>query len=573
MKPQPVVLIGPPASGKTSVGNVLEERSGGAGADLDTLIEKRTGKAIAEIIRVEGEERFRELESEALREALDGRYAVLSVGGGAVLRPENRALMLERARVVALTASDEELARRVVADEERSLALGGGPVRPLLAADDAGGGCDRLRVEQRLAELLEQRRGAYSFAPLTVWTDVVSAPEAADAASKVLEALGDEAAQVSLFPSVLAGRSAEAGEAVVLAPGTCAVCGHWARVYFPHAEKVALVTDDTVAKCWGRLVRESLEAEGFRVEVLKIRPGERSKVFGTIQLFAEQLAARRFSRSDIVVGLGGGVVGDLAGLLASLYMRGVGLMHLPGTVVAQVDSAIGGKTGVNLESGKNLLGTFYPARIVLADPELLSTLPEREYRAGLAEVVKYGVIGSQRLFQRLENTADQVAAREKEVVREVIGQCIAEKLRFAAGDLRDTRGRRVMLNFGHTAGHAVEVLTGYQRFLHGEAVAIGMVAAVQVGETLGLTPPEVRERLVNLLTRFGLPTEIPADLRAGSAVGARGARERWKEALSADKKRGASEIDFVVARAIGRAEARQVDIETLIRGLVPDRTP
>jgi 3-dehydroquinate synthase len=268
---------------------------------------------------------------------------------------------------------------------------------------------------------------------------------------------------------------------------------------------------------------------------------ESEKNLHSVEGLTQSLVAAGADRHALVVAIGGGVVGDVGGFVAASYLRGVALMHVPTTVVAQVDSALGGKTGVNLPEGKNLVGAFYPPRLVLADPELLATLPEREFRGGLAEVIKYGVIADARLFAFLEKQMDAILRRDAGPLEQVIRRSIAIKARVVSKDERES-GLREILNFGHTFGHALESVTRYRRFQHGEAVAWGMMCAGLLGHEVAGTPADVVSRLVALVRRMGQLPPWP-DVKPKELIAA----------MRADKKAREGKLRFVLATKLGQA--------------------
>ncbi|MCY3810846.1 MAG: 3-dehydroquinate synthase [Gammaproteobacteria bacterium] len=267
--------------------------------------------------------------------------------------------------------------------------------------------------------------------------------------------------------------------------------------------QVLVVSNAAVAEHYLDGIRRRLSAERV-VDVALIGDGERFKTLDTYASILDELIAKRHSRATTVVALGGGVVGDVAGFAAATYQRGVGLVQIPTTLLAQVDSSVGGKTAVNHATGKNLIGAFYQPRAVIADVDVLATLPEREFRAGLAEVVKYGVIADARFFAWLERSMDALLRREPAPLIAAVRRSCEIKAEVVAGDERE-QGRRAILNFGHTFGHAIEAETGYDTYLHGEAVAIGMAIAASLSARLGSMPEAEVERLHDLLRRAGLP--------------------------------------------------------------------
>jgi len=247
------------------------------------------------------------------------------------------------------------------------------------------------------------------------------------------------------------------------------------------SQQVFVITVPQVRRRWGKKLLSSLAAAQFNAQVIEMRDGEPHKKLATVEALAEKMLRLGADRDAMIIAFGGGVVGDTAGLLASLYMRGVDLVQIPTTVLAQVDASIGGKTGVNLRGGKNLLGTFHQPRAVLIDPSVLGTLPEREFRAGLYESLKCGVIGDPQLFEFLEKADVKQLRRNREKIEWVIAQSVKLKAKVVSSDERESGLRRV-LNFGHTIGHALEAETNYRHFLHGEAVAWGMIAAAHIAE-------------------------------------------------------------------------------------------
>ncbi|GAC1618152.1 MAG: 3-dehydroquinate synthase [Candidatus Acidiferrum sp.] len=274
-----------------------------------------------------------------------------------------------------------------------------------------------------------------------------------------------------------------------------------------------------------------------------LEDAESAKNLGTVELAARSLIRSGADRKSLLVAVGGGVVGDVAGFVAAGYLRGIALMQVPTTLVAQVDSSIGGKTGVNLPEGKNLFGAFYPPRLVLIDPNLLKTLPAREFRGGLAEVIKYGVISDPALFSFLEQSMSLVQQRDPVVLDYIIRRSAEIKARVVSKDERES-GLREILNFGHTFAHALETLTGYRHFQHGEAVAWGMMCAAKLGQEVGITPPDDVSRIVTLIRRL---EPLPSWPRVSSLA--------MINAMRSDKKSLAGKIRFVLSPKIGKAKS------------------
>ncbi len=313
----------------------------------------------------------------------------------------------------------------------------------------------------------------------------------------------------------------------------CAVAGGRQNVF--------VVTVPPVRRKWAKPLTKSLRAAGFRVHIIEMPDGERQKKLATVEKLAEQLAQARADRDALLVAFGGGVVGDVTGLLASLYMRGIELVQIPTTVLAQVDASIGGKTGVNLRWGKNLVGTFQQPLRVLIDPKVLSSLPAREFRAGLYEALKCGVIGRPELFTRLENADVQKLRQDSIELAWVIAEAVKLKAEVVSADEREGGLRRV-LNLGHTIGHALEAESGYRRFLHGEAVAWGMIAAAYIAEKIGKCDAVVADRIKEAALSLGPLPHV--DARGLDIV----------RLLKIDKKTRDGVVHFVLPTAIGSVE-------------------
>lgn len=309
----------------------------------------------------------------------------------------------------------------------------------------------------------------------------------------------------------------------------------------PPSSRVFVITVPPVRKRWASNLLVSLKAGGFTPQVITIPDGEPSKRLATVEAMAEKLVRLGADRKAVIVALGGGVVGDVSGLLASVYMRGVEFVQIPTTVLAQVDASVGGKTGVNLVAGKNLIGTFYHPRIVLIDPTVLKTLPDREYRAGLYEALKCGIIGNVELFLRFEQNRAQILKRDPAELEWLIAQSVKLKAEVVSADEHEGGLRRV-LNLGHTIGHALEAETGYRKLLHGEAVAWGMVAAANIALAVGRTDSVTASRIADAVLSLGRLPEVN--------VGAR----RILARLKSDKKTQNGVVHFVLPREIGKVE-------------------
>jgi 3-dehydroquinate synthase len=305
--------------------------------------------------------------------------------------------------------------------------------------------------------------------------------------------------------------------------------------------KVAIVTNPTVAQLYLDPVHEALSQAGFETTPVLLPDGEEHKTLKSLSTIYDRLVAERFERKSCVLALGGGVIGDLAGFAAATYLRGIPYVQVPTTLLAQVDSSVGGKTGVNHDAGKNLIGAFYQPKLVLIDVAVLRSLPRREFVAGLAEVIKYGVIADRYLFELLEQNLEKILALDRELLTQIIVRSCENKVRVVEADEREDDYRAV-LNFGHTIGHALEAATGYRQFLHGEAVGIGMVKAAALSVQQGFCDPKSFERITKLIKKAGLPTEFPPGMSVSSLV----------QGMEVDKKAAGGQIKFVISEGLGK---------------------
>jgi 3-dehydroquinate synthase len=302
-----------------------------------------------------------------------------------------------------------------------------------------------------------------------------------------------------------------------------------------------IVTVAPVRRRWGKALSNSLTQVGFSPKFVEMPDGERFKRLSTVESLAEKLVQLGADRKAVVLAFGGGVVGDVAGMVASVYMRGIKLIQVPTTVQAQLDAAIGGKTGVNLRAGKNLVGTFYQPELVLIDTALLATLPEREFRAGMYEALKCGVIGKPELFSRLEKTSTKVLRKDIEFLTWVIAESVKLKAEVVSADEKEGNLRRV-LNFGHTIGHALEAATAYRKFLHGEAVAWGIIAATKIAAELGVCSGEIYARIRDATLRWGVLPFVNTPSR------------KVIKLLYSDKKTESGKVHFVLPKGVGKME-------------------
>jgi 3-dehydroquinate synthase len=341
---------------------------------------------------------------------------------------------------------------------------------------------------------------------------------------------------------------------IVIGSGTLSGIGERAA-RFGFSPTIAIISNPTVFALYGKRVVESLVNAGFKCFSTLVPDGEEYKDYFWSYHILTELLKNRLDRNSCVFALGGGVIGDIAGFAASLYMRGIHFINIPTTLLAQVDSSVGGKTGVNHPSGKNMIGTFYQARLVWTDSNTLGTLPVKEFLCGIAEIIKYGVIWDVRLFETLEEKREAILNLDHEIMRYLIKRSCEIKAEVVSKDERES-GLRAILNYGHTIGHAVETETGYSKYMHGEAVAMGMCMAARLSVALGIMESSQAERIKSVVSAYGLPTGLPKDLNGDKLI----------PLIYRDKKTVAGEMKFILPRNIGNVVIHKgMDMEILKR--------
>jgi 3-dehydroquinate synthase len=503
-----IILTGFMGTGKTTVGRLVAERLARPFLDMDGWIVSAAGRSIPQIFAEEGEAEFRRLESQACLALGEGRPKVIATGGGTMLRAENRAALEQAGIVICLEASTDAILERV----------GMGNDRPMLGDGDR---------KARIAELLDQRTAAYALAPHHIDTTGLTAEVVADRVLAIGTGLPADAHCLPVPPP----DPQEKGYNVLIAEGILREAGSRLLEADAAPGRCAIVTNPTVAQYHLPTVEASLRAAGFEPVVLTVPDGEAHKNLSTVTELYRGLAEAKMARGEPVIALGGGVIGDMAGFAAATWMRGVPFVQIPTTLLSMVDASVGGKVGVDLPQGKNLVGAFKQPQVVLIDPEALRTLPAGEFRSGLAEVVKAGIIGDPLLFRQLQGDGP-------DSLTEMIARSVRVKADIVRRDPYEM-GDRAWLNLGHTFGHALELHSGFT-LRHGEAVSIGMVAAAELSERLGMCDPGMTERLREVLWRLSLPTCTAFDEDAVLA------------AMGTDKKRRGRSLRFVVIERIGK---------------------
>jgi len=515
-----IVMVGLMGAGKTSIGRRLAARLGLPFRDADAEIEAAAGCTIPEIFARYGEQAFRDGERRVIRRLLAGDPLVLATGGGAFMDEQTRAAIRHDAVSVWLRATLPILLRRVA----------GRTNRPLLNNADPA---------EVLRGLMVQRHPVYAEADLVVDCSDDS-PE--HTTSLVLNAL------TAWQPARRLSLALDAGSYdVVVGDGLVARAGALLAPVLPQ-KRVVIITDAQVAGLHLAALQGGLDATGFTHATITVAPGETSKNLDTFAQVADQVLEAGVERRTAIIALGGGVVGDLAGFVAATTLRGLPFVQIPTTLLAQVDSSVGGKTGINTRQGKNLLGAFHQPRMVLADTATLATLPARELRAGYAEIAKAGLIGDAAFFDWCEANGAAVVAGDRAAQAEAVLRACAFKAMVVGDDEREEKPNdgRALLNLGHTFGHALEAELGYGAILHGEAVATGIGLAFRLSARLGLCSAAEAERVVAHMTTIGLPGELTHLNRRLSA-------ERLIGHMRRDKKMRDGQLAFVLVRGIGQA--------------------
>ncbi len=498
-----IILTGFMGTGKTTVGRLMARQLGYEFVDTDHYIENQIGCSIAEYFRVEGEAAFRRKESELAQQLADRDGLVISTGGRMMLDPANAAALSKTGRVFCLVATPEEILQRVANDSN---------VRPLLQ------GTNPL---EHIVELMQQREKGYKrFSQFT--TSEKHPADIAEELSEFVQGKNDLRLEISA-PTL--------DYEFIVGSGILPFVPSLAKINGP----AAIITDQSVAPLFAGSC-------GMIDTVITVPPGRQHKTLATAQSIYEQLLDADFDRSGTIIALGGTVISELGGFIAATFMRGVDCVQCPTSLLAMVDTSIGGKTGVDLPQGKNLIGAFKQPKTVIADVATLQSLSPRAFNSGMAEVIKHSLIADEDLLKKIESGNWKPAdggLQDASELQALVAQAIQVKINIIQEDPYD-RGRRALLNFGHTFANAIERLSRHQ-ISHGEAVAIGMVIAAELSSTLGYCSPSLKERIEQVLASAQLPTRIPRPLEA----------EQILVAMRSDKKKKAGKLRYILIREIG----------------------
>ena len=541
-----IFLVGLMGAGKTTIGRILARKLGKRFIDSDHEIEARTGATIPWIFEIEGEASFRRREADVIRDLTAQEGIVLATGGGAVLNADSRAHLVSRGIVIYLRANVSSILVRTSHDKNR----------PLLQTADP---------RKKLEELTAEREPLYrEIADLVIDTGRPNVQSMVQTILAQLDALENPRpgtarnppTQASMIEQSSTFLNVELGErSYPIAIGAALLDDADLLARHIGGHKVAIVTNTTVAPLYLERIAAPLRAAGREVITIILPDGEEHKTWASLMTVFDALLAARCDRKTTLVALGGGVIGDLTGYAAASYMRGVPFVQVPTTLLSQVDSSVGGKTGINHPLGKNMIGAFYQPRAVLADTTTLDTLPARELSAGLAEVIKHGAIIDLAFFEWIEANIGRLMARDRAALAHAIARSCEIKADVVRQDEREG-GLRAILNFGHTFGHAIEAGLGYGQWLHGEAVGCGMVMAAELSQRLGHIDAATVARMRALVAAAGLPTVAP-DL--GTA--------RWLDLMEVDKKNEGGAIKFILLKPLGAPSISGAPHEALLATL------
>lgn len=538
-----ITLVGFSYTGKTTFGEDVAKHLGWKFIDVDRKIEAEAQKSIQEIFSEQnGESRFRILEKQTLKDVYSEKQVVVATGGGAILDPENRGGMAKHGAVICLESRTATIVKRL----QNAPNNPSQPIRPLLTHPEP---------HKRIDELKGNRQRLYSIADWTVHTDNLTPEEilaailhGAQVAARRI-ALGDPLEE-SHGPKIQEQGDQNHAYTVItnttmypiyVGPNLLSSLGSNMRSQGISGQKASLILDSALAPLYESQARDALTKAGYETDAFHLPSGEESKNLDSVSAIYDWMVDRRIERTDPVVALGGGVVGDTAGYAAATYLRGLPLIQVPTSTLAMADASIGGKTAVDHTKGKNLIGAFYQPSLVLADITTLQTLSSRALREGFAEVIKTALILDADLFEFLENNTEALLNLEETPLVHVFSRCAALKGWIVSQDEKEN-GLRAILNYGHTIGHALEAITNYTSLLHGEAVSIGMAVAGELSKRHDLLKSKDLDRQNKLIEDFGLPIEIPAfDMTA------------MLDAMALDKKSLGGSVRWILLKQIGEA--------------------
>ena len=517
-----LILIGFMGSGKDCVGQELARQTGLAFLSTDAMIELAENRTIKDIFERNGEPYFRRLEQKILNSIKDLKNVIIATGGGMVINPQNRKKLARLGIVIHLIVDAATIKQRLHDDSSRPL----------------------LKQPGALEKLLAERRGIYDFARIKLNT--VDKSPAQIVAELLAQVDLPKPKKISIKSQRVTVRVPSSTYDVIIGSGLLSEIQN----YLPHQpRRCAIISNPLVATLLLQPLETALKTAGMDLLPIIMPAGERYKNLKTVNRIYDTLLEHHFDRSDLIIGLGGGVITDIAGFVAATLKRGCRLIQLPTTLLAQVDASVGGKTGVNHPSGKNLIGSFYQPELVCADVSLLNTLPEREFRNGLAEVIKMAIIRDANLFNLLEAERRRILARDPGLLMRIVERCVRLKQVIVQADEREISGLRALLNFGHTLGHLYETAGHFRQLKHGEAIAIGMAREIQISRFLNDLNESDSQRIVDLIAAYGLPTKYSKQL----------AISQFLDILHQDKKARDSKLRLPLIKTIGTSNLKELE--------------
>jgi shikimate kinase/3-dehydroquinate synthase len=525
-----LILTGFMGSGKDSVGKEISRRTNLNFLSLDDYIELKEKRTINKIFEESGEAYFRKIEKKTLAGIKNIKNTVIATGGGIVKDEKNRAILSGMGKVIYLFADINAVKNRLESDKTRPL----------------------IKDKDNIIKIYNDRmkKGIYEFADKKIDTSSTT-PE--HVAKKIIQELKMNTKKQTIPLETLKVKTESRVYPIYI--GYNLFAGNKSLVDLePTSDKTVIISNPLVGALYVDEIEKALIREGIKPWICIIPDGEKHKTLDTVQAVYDFLLEENFDRSATILALGGGVIGDLAAFAASTYKRGISIIHIPTTLISQVDSSIGGKTGVDHPLGKNMIGTFYQPEKVIIDIRKLLTLPEKEFRNGLAEVIKYGIANDATLFDILEKKQEKILNRDINLLKEIIAKCVRIKKKIVQEDEKEEKGIREVLNYGHTIGHIIEALTGYSKYSHGEAVAMGMVKEAELARRENILSENDFSRIKNLIENYDLPTSIPKKIKNND----------MKNYVAQDKKVKKGKIRLPVPTGIGKTMQREVECKKFL---------
>ncbi len=524
-----IILTGFMGSGKDSVAKEISKKTDLAFISMDDYIVLKEKRTINDIFEESGEEYFRKAETETLEVIKNLKNVVVATGGGIVKDKKNREKLSKMGKVFYLYTSLDAVKERLDNDKTRPL----------------------IKDKKNIIKIYNERmkKGIYEFADEKIDTSKIPPEQVAD---KILKISKIEPKTEEESPDLYKLKADSKEYPIYIG---CDIFKNNKDLDITlNSDKVAIISNPVVGALYIREIEKMLTDKGIKTLCCIIPDGEKYKNFDTIKKIFDTLLKEKMDRSSGIIALGGGVIGDMGGFVASTLKRGVSLIQIPTTLIAQVDSSIGGKTGFDHPLGKNMIGTFYQPDMILIDIKKLLTLPDKEFRNGMGEVIKYGITHDAELFNILERKQKEIMNRDIILLKDIISRCVRIKKEVVEEDEKEEKGIREVLNYGHTIGHIIETLTGYSKYSHGEAVAIGMVEEAKLARKESKLSTRDFDRVEKLIEKYDLPSSIPDNIQ----------REDMKNCVSQDKKVRKGKIRLPVPTGIGKTIFREVECEKFL---------